>query len=166
MIQHLTAIDKQGKSPLRVFALASFLLAILASSFGCSPAQIEKPVMDYGTLLGELRASGASVAEVGEANSGFVAVKGKVIKLNGSSVQIYEYQTPNAMQSDTANISADGFTINGSSISWIAPPHLYKSGRVFATYLGNDGTIIGILEAALGKQFAGASLIPLTKIER
>jgi hypothetical protein len=140
---------------LNIFIGAALMLVLVISSFGCAPSGIKNSVMDYTTLLSKLRDSDASVTEDGEARSHFAAVEAKVIKVNGGSVQVYEYETPQAMQSDTTYISSDGFTINSASISWIGPPHLYKSGRVFVTYIGKDETIINLLVQILGSQFAG-----------
>ena len=129
-----------------------------------------KPVIDYSTLLRYLRDSGASIVEEGEVNwSFFYDVEGRRVAVNETSIVVYEYENSEAMEAEASCVSPDGFGItkdwgdgtgSGKQVSWIYPPHFYKSGRIIVFYGGDNDSIISLLENALGKQFAGMSLPP------
>lgn len=45
--------------------------------------------------------------------------------------------------------------IGTSMVTWIDTPHFYEAGRIIVLYLGNDQTILGLLNKVIGAQFAG-----------
>ncbi len=109
--------------------------------------------------MDHLRGVGATVAPAGEVEQPFFPVRGQMVTVNGSSVQVFEF-TDNA----TAEAAAKGITPDGSSvgadgsvsmITWVAPPHFFRAGKVIALYLGDDRAILTLLEGALGPQIAG-----------
>jgi len=125
-----------------------------------------KPVTDYSTLLRYLRDSGAPIEEKGEIHEPFFDVEGRRVTVNGNTIEIFEYANAEAMESEASYVSPDGFGFNISkenriiNVGWIDPPHFYKAGRIIAIYIGEDASIISVLENALGKQFAGMSIPP------
>jgi hypothetical protein len=128
-----------------------------------TPAICE-PLIDYSTLLLYLHDSGASLVEEGEVSwSFFYDVEGRRVKVNGSSIEVYEYATTKGMESEASCVSPDGFGITKErgdmgvhkEVSWINPPHFYKAGRIIVMYIGDNSSIISLLENALGTQFAG-----------
>lgn len=40
-------------------------------------------------------------------------------------------------------------------LSWVAPPHLFKKGRIIVLYVGEHEAVPRVLEQVLGQQFAG-----------
>jgi hypothetical protein len=124
-----------------------------------------KSVTDYSTLLRYLRDSGASIKEQGEVSwSFFHDVKGKIVTVNESNIEIYEYANAKAMEAEASCVSPEGFGItkewgdgtgSAKTVGWIAPPHFYKAGRIIIFYCGDNESIINLLENALGTQFAG-----------
>ena len=40
-------------------------------------------------------------------------------------------------------------------VTWVAPPHFYRQGRVIVLYVGSNPNILSLLTAVLGPQFAG-----------
>jgi hypothetical protein len=123
-----------------------------------------KPVTDYTALLHYLSDSGASIAEEGEIQQPFFDIEGRRVTVNESSIQVYEYTNAEAMESEASWVSSDGFSIRKEkegniwevcSVNWIASPHFYKAGRIIVIYIGDNNSIINLLENALGKQFAG-----------
>ena len=151
----------------RDFLLISLLLipVVLLPISGCVTPNPSPPVTDYATLLSSLQDSGASVKENGEVVQDFFTVKGKVISINGSNVQVFEYNSPEAMESDASLVHSDGSTFttskNGSVttitiVDWIAPPHFFKTGRIISIYIGDDKAILRLLEDRLSAQFAGS----------
>jgi hypothetical protein len=142
---------------------ATVLMAVGALGVGCtSTPKTTTPIMDCSNLLSTLRTSPSSTlfAETGEISQPFFGVRGRIVNAYGGDIQVFEYETPEAMEAESRYVSPDGYTFKTSSrvtsVEWIAPPHFYKTGRVIVIYLGIDAQITSLLETALGKQFAGS----------
>jgi len=141
-----------------------FLLSSTLTLSGCanissaaSPAATTGPVAveDQATLISALEASGATV-EIGEPVSQvFFDAEGHILKVNGADVQVFEYESPEAMESEASLVSSDGGSIGTSMVAWMDVPHFYKAGRIIVLYVGNDAAVLDLLENALGPQFAG-----------
>jgi hypothetical protein len=86
-------------------------------------------------------------------NQPFMSVPGYDVKLNGESLQVYEYPDEAARAKDSAKIGPEG-EIPGFHVGWIDRPHFYKSGRIIVIYLGTDEKTLAALEAVLGEPFA------------
>lgn len=113
------------------------------------------PVEDQVSLIDALRAAGAEV-ELGETvEQVFFSVTGQILKVNGADVQVFEYESPEAMEEDAAQVAPDGGSIGTSMVTWVATPHFYKAGRVLVLYVGDDAPILDLLKGVLGEQFAG-----------
>jgi len=110
---------------------------------------------DQTSLLEALRGSGANVEMGDKVEQTFFQVEGQIIKVNGLDVLVFEYETAEAMESDSAQIAPDGGSIGTSMVGWIATPHFYKAGHLLVLYVGDDQAILDLLEGALGAQFAG-----------
>lgn len=110
---------------------------------------------DVASLVKSLRAAGADV-EPGEAvEQVFFTVAGQIIKVNGADVQVFEYESAEAMDADAAQVAADGGSVGMNMVMWVEPPHFFKSGRVLVLYVGEDASVLDLLRGALGGQFAG-----------
>lgn len=135
--------------PLMILLAAGLIL----SACGGQPASAQ----GYGTaeFLDELRARGAE-AETGEpVEQAFFSVIGSTVNVNGESVQVFEYDTTETMESDAVLVDADGSAIGTSMVSWVATPHFYKKGRILVLYVGDNAETLELLESVLGPQFAG-----------
>jgi hypothetical protein len=135
---------------------------VLLVSYGVSCAQQEAPpvshgdpVSDYVSLIDNLRAADATVNPAGEVSQPFFSVKGQVIKVNGEDVQVFEYIDKAAAEAEAKLVSPDGSSIGTSMVSWIAPPHFYRAGRIIVLYVGESGSVLDALESVLDSQFAG-----------
>ena len=113
------------------------------------------PVRDYVSLIDNLRAAGATVEPAGEVSQPFFSVPGYVIAVNGEQVQVFEYQDEAAADAEAATVSPDGSTVGRTAVSWVAPPHFFKNGRVIVLYVGSNPATLDLLQRALGPQFAG-----------
>jgi len=82
---------------------------------------------------------------------------GTEIRVNGETVQVFEYQTPDAAEEDADMISLDGTTIGDSQIAWVDEPHFYRSGRLLVLYVGTTAPVLDALEDELGAQIAGGA---------
>ncbi len=113
------------------------------------------PVTDYVSLIDNLRAAGATVEPAGEISQPFFSVRGRVITVNGGDVQVFEYADAATADAEAALVSPDGSSVGTSMVSWVAPPHFYKEGKLIVLYVGDDTAVVSALEAVLSPQFAG-----------
>lgn len=141
----------------KTFSLASLLMvAILFAA--CAPqSEIHAPVVmeDLGSLSQALREAGATLDSTETIKQEFFGVEGRILKVNGVDVQVFEYKSLAAMEADAALVSADGGSVGTSMMMWMASPHFFKSGRVLVLYFGDDASILDLLKNALDNQFAG-----------
>ena len=136
-----------------------FSLAVLAitglilTACGGKPASAQ----GYGMadFMDDLRSKGAQ-AETGEpVEQAFFSVIGQSVNLPGETVQVFEYDSAETMESDAVLIDADGSSIGTSMVTWVATPHFYKKGRILVLYVGDNTETLALLEGVLGPQFAG-----------
>lgn len=119
-----------------------------------APTQ-SSPMEDQASLVENLRAAGANVELGDPVEQAFFTVTGQIIKVNGADVQVFEYESAQAMEADAAQVSADGGSIGMSMVAWVEAPHFFKAGRVLVLYVGEDAAVLDLLKGALGGQFAG-----------
>ncbi|MFC1987522.1 hypothetical protein ACFLVH_03145 [Chloroflexota bacterium] len=128
------------------------------------------PVTDYTTLIDNLlwyagdiivRVRGDAPFPGDNPQQPIFSGAGKRIELNSDNISVLEYNDEITATAEAKFISADGFTFTSenrttiANISWIAPPHFYKAGRIIVLYVGENQETIDLLEALLGQQFAG-----------
>jgi len=124
-------------------------------------------VRDHVSFVDALRARGVTVAIAGTAAQPFLHGKGTQLRLSGAGltapavVESYNYDQADlgtdpaqAVIDDTSQIGSDG-SPKTSKITWVAPPHLYRSERLVVLYVGRDTTIEHLLADLIGPQFAG-----------
>ena|SRR5687767_821851 len=111
---------------------------------------------EFARLMGKLRAQRAQVKSANErVRQPFFLVSGRIIKVNKENIQVFEYSNLATAESQAKLVSPDGRTIGNSKPSWMSTPHFFKSQKLIVIYIGDDKTILRILQAALGDQFAG-----------
>lgn len=145
------------KRSLLLILVFVFAYAISACGQNATSKASTKPlsVEDQASLLSALKAAGATV-EVGDSiTQDFFSVEGQTVKVNGADLQVFEYENAQAMEKDASQVAPDGGSIGTSMVTWIDTPHFYKAGRIIVLYLGNDQTILGLLNNVIGAQFAG-----------
>ena len=128
-----------------------------ATAIPIAPTTSTEPlaVEDKASLVAALQASGATV-EAGEpVTQPFFSPEGSIIKVNEADVQVFEYETTEAMENEAAQVVPDGGSIGTSMVTWMDTPHFYKAGRIIVLYVGSDETILNLLESVIGPQFAG-----------
>lgn len=141
-----------------IFLLASLLMVAMLFA-ACAPqgdARAETPtVEDLGTLSKALRDAGAIVESNETIRQEFFTVEGRILKLNGVDVQVFEYKSPEAMEAEAALVAPDGGSVGTSMMMWMATPHFFKAGSVLVLYVGVDAATLDLLTSVLGEQFAG-----------
>ena len=149
----------------RYFLLVPFLVAVgLFAAYAPQAGEIPPipsaivhgdPTEGQASLMNRLGDAGAQVELGDPVGQDFFTVKGRIIKVNGMDVQVFEYASLEAMEVDAAQVSADGYSVGTSMISWMATPHFFKSDTMIVLYVGDDVTMTALLESVLGAQFAG-----------
>lgn len=123
-----------------------------------SPAAPTEPlaVEDTGSLIAALQGHGAT-AEVGDSISqDFFSTEGQFVTINRTEdIQVFEYESAEAMEKAASQVAPDGGSIGTSMVTWIDTPHFYKAGRIIVLYLGNDQALLDLLNKVMGPQFAG-----------
>ena len=153
------------------FILFIILLALFILS-ACQPANPpvaegeQKPtttsepdsegVLDAQGFIDALVSAGAVVGQEGEIEQPFFSVPGQIINLNGESVQVFEYADAAQVEAEAAQVASDGGSIGTTMATWVGPPHFYRAERLIVLYVGEDQSVIELLETILGPQFAGA----------
>jgi hypothetical protein len=135
--------------PLMVLLVTTLIL----TACGGQPASAQ----GYGTaeFMEELRAKGVEPETGDPVEQAFFSVTGSSINVNGESVQVFEYDSTETMESDAVLVDADGGSIGTSMVTWVATPHFYKKGRILVLYVGDNTEMLELLESVLGPQFAG-----------
>jgi len=138
-----------------VLIIAIFMLVVYST--GC--AGDSGKVVDYASLIDNLRKAGAIVYPGGEFPPDFLSAKRMIISVNGSDVNVWEYDDTASADAEAALISPDGFSLNTATksklVGWIASLHFYKAGRLIVLYVGESKAVTIVLERVLGSQFAG-----------
>ena len=120
-----------------------------------SPATKSPAVEDKKSFISALEASGATVETADTITQEFFSVEGQIVRVNEVDVQVFEYESAEAMESEASQVAPDGGSIGTSMVMWVDTPHFYKAGRVIVLYLGNDQALLALLKKVLGPQFAG-----------
>ncbi|MBC8031928.1 MAG: hypothetical protein H7Z16_17730 [Pyrinomonadaceae bacterium] len=111
---------------------------------------------DYTRLIVKLRAQGASVKSTKErVRQPFFLVSGRIMKINNQAIQVFEYSNPANTENQAKLVGKDGKTIGNTKPTWMSTPHFFKSQKLIVLYVGDDQTILRILQTELGNQFAG-----------
>ena len=146
----------------RILPILLLVFALMMSGCGnasksSSPTASTEPLIveSEASLIAALQASGATV-ETGEpVSQAFFSPEGSIIKVNEAEVQVFEYQSVEAMENEASQVAPDGGSIGTSMVTWMDTPHFYKAGRIIVLYVGSDESVLSLLENSLGPQFAG-----------
>ena len=140
-----------------MLAIVLFVTPVFQQTSNAPEGSIEytTPVNDYESLLSNLNATGASVEPDGELMQPFFSAPGKVININGSDVQVFEYPDRASAEAEATLVSPDGSSIGTSMVGWIESPHFFKTDKLIVLYVGTNAEVISVLESVLGAQFAG-----------
>ena len=108
-----------------------------------------------GPLIDPLLATGADVKVTGEVvKQPFFSVAGTIILVNGERVQLLDYGDADDPEA-AAHISPDGSSIGTTTVSWVAPPHFFRTETAIVLYVGENPKVMEALTSVLGPQFAG-----------
>ena len=136
-----------------------------------TPTPATTPIVtDYISLIDNLREAGAIVVDTGIVGQmDCFSIDSRIITVNGSDVQVWEYEDAAAADTEAVLISPDGssikITINTDEqifkichYDWIASSHFYKASNLIVLYVGENQAVRDVLETVLGLQFAGSEM--------
>jgi hypothetical protein len=140
----------------------SILLLILGmglsscrSSATATPSLEPVTVQDEASLGKVLQEAGATVETGDSITQEFFTPEGQTLKVNRADLQVFEYESAEAMEKEASQVAPDGGSVGTSMMTWIVTPHFYKAGRIIVLYVGSDQTVLGLLNKVMGPQFAG-----------
>lgn len=142
------------------------LIVTLLAACGRAPTQLLEngipgaepslgPISNADSLISALSTLGYTVQKSGDIEQPFFTVQAKVLMLNQSEIQVFEYADTPAMQVEADLVDPEGSSIGTTMVSWIGTPHFFSAGRLIIIYIGDDASLIGDLQEILGPQFAG-----------
>src|SRR6266498_2840736 len=144
---------------LHVRSIFLLILVSVISSCGTSatpgPSSAPVTIQDQASLINALQAVGATVETGDSITQEFFTPEGQTVKVNGADLQVFEYESAEAMEKEASQVAPDGGSIGTSMVTWIDTPHFYKAGRIIVLYLGNDKPLLDLLNKVIGPQFAG-----------
>ena len=111
--------------------------------------------MGYSRIIDSLRVAEVSALPAEAVNQPFFSVQGRLIKINGEDVQVFQYAHAAAAAEQAALVSPDGNAVGTGMPHWIGSPHFFKKELLLVLYVGDDDKVQRALEAVLGQQFAG-----------
>ncbi len=118
-------------------------------------------IRDSASFAEALRASGAVVSHEGDVSLAFLHTHGTVLRVGDQSIQVYQYAADADARADAVRFSRDGAwvssDIGATLINWFATPHLYQMSSLIAVYVGDQETLLTLLETLLGAPFAGGA---------
>lgn len=144
---------------LRVALFGILTVVAAALPHGVMAAQTQCATGDYKSLEVALRSWGA-VELTGSVNHPFFSVPGKRIRINGDSIQVFEYASPALAEEAASSVSPDGYVIDATRVEWVLTPHYYRCRRLIVLYVGDSESLLPELTTLLGPQFAGGTSIP------
>ena len=151
------------RKPMTVVVIL-LILTLFVTAAACGEDATPTPNA-YLQLIENLRAAGAAVETGDPITYDFFNVPGRLMGVNGSKVEVFDYPSLEEAQSQGDQVGPGGssfvLTPDGSGgassimVTWPAGPHFYISGTLIVLYVGDDVALQTLLEEALGPQFAG-----------
>src|SRR3989344_8547916 len=138
----------------RHFLVPLLLSGMLAACSSDAPAARETTIDSYEELQSHLQSNG-SVSDAGTVTQPFFGPEGRILVFNNGAVQIFGYVDADAAERDAILIEPDGSSVGETQLSWVDPPHSYRSGKLIVLYVGRDEGTLRVLGEALGEQIAG-----------
>ena len=121
---------------------------------------LDDQIVRVGPALGDLQdnllATGAEVKVTNEVVSEDpFSVDGRILEVNGERVQVMDYGDGDALDVEAASISSDGSSVGTHMVTWVGPPHFFRTETAIVLYVGESPTVIEALTKMMGPQFAG-----------
>ena len=169
-----------------ILGLAVLMAVVAGGGDGAAPTQAPPTVggttptvsnppttpIDYVSLVDNLRAAGATVDPAGTESADFFAPQGQLLTVNGERVETFEFVGAKEADAAAGGVSATGSSIvttmadgtqKASMVTWVAPPHFYKAGKLIVLYVGCDSDVIDVLRGIFKKCVNSQAVYPLSE---
>jgi hypothetical protein len=130
-----------------------------------APEAAPRGLYDYSALLGQLDGYGWRLEEL-DSYGGVLSAESNIISVNGERLEVYEYLSVEAMETEAGYVDPDGLSFrfpeneDGEarlvSVQWESCPHFFKRDLIIVQYVGHDEGILNFLGENFGQRFAGA----------
>lgn len=140
---------------LLVAMTAMLMLSVACNSQQAAVETEDNSVIDSESLIAGLETAGATVEVTGTVSQPFFTPEGQVITVDGQDVQVFEYESEADAKAEADLVAPDGSSVGTSMMTWIATPHFYSGGQLIVLYVGDQSSMMNLLEEVLGSQFAG-----------
>jgi hypothetical protein len=121
--------------------------ALAMAACGGSPAEAAFGLDDLSEALSQ---AGAGAQPGDSIEQSFFSVPGRILQVNGSDVQVFEYADAAAREAESSQIGPDGGSIGTTMVTWIDQPNFWAKGRLIVLYVGREAALITTLSAILG----------------
>jgi hypothetical protein len=132
-------------------------------------APLEGVSGEVAALRDAFASQGFEVQASGPATGGLLPAQFFRFAVNGSTLQVYRFSTPQLASAAASGVSVDGTSLGttsaSSQIDWKGRPHFFRRDRLIVILLSddeltptvdsNDAAIHRVLEQQMGSQFAG-----------
>jgi hypothetical protein len=151
----------KGVGSMKINGLYLLFIVLGLSLQGCgnspvTPLPTESLIVqDQASLLAALQESNATAEIVDSVIQDFFSPEGNIIRVNGVDIQVFEYETSEAMEQEADQVAPDGDSVGTSMMMWMDAPHFYKTGQIIVLYIGSDEDTLNLLRKVIGDQFAG-----------
>ena len=102
---------------------------------------------DLDDILRVLRAVGANVELGDTVEQDFTSIPGQILRINGEEVQIFTYDTAEALQAQASQLA--------EQTDPEREPQFYTLGNMLVRYVGREPGVRSLLENVLGARAAG-----------
>lgn len=138
-----------------LFASGFALFLVIACSAGPAVPLGNDSQTSIRSVVSALRAEGIEIRQVQMLDQPFFPVPAHVYTAAGEDLQLYEFPSAAEAERAASQVDPQGSTISNTKVSWMAPPHFFRKGRVLAIHLGTSAPTLAAIQRVMGKPFAG-----------
>ena len=120
----------------------------------------------YDLLAWSLEFPGADVEEVGQITQDSFAVPGRLLRVDRTEIQVFEFAVTGEARQPAASISSGGSTVGTTMIAWVSRPHFFLNGRMIVLCVGKEESIVSPVKGAMRGTIAvggGLAMLPLAR---
>lgn len=147
------------------------LLLLVLIALGCTPLTPlpapEDIPYSYQHFMDDLQTADFTPELKEKIEVPYFTPKGQVMNLLKGKIQVFEYASNLQAKTEAGYVSPDGYIISRpqqgtTEVTWNAPPHFYRKGRIIVIYIGDNKEELSVLETIMGTEFAGAKTAKYT----
>jgi hypothetical protein len=151
--------DKEGIVRFEHLLCYVFLVSIWLASCRSGAPPVERKIETADDLVAALGDAGRAVIETTEAGIPAFGVPARMLQVDQTIVQVYEYVNVEARIAISQTISPYGEAVDETVMVWPDRPKFWATGRLIVIYNGTDGGMILLLSGLLGDPLAWSSTL-------